>query len=222
MGRPRSTTELQDSEIRRLSASGLSLREIADLVGTSKDTVSRVLNPDRREGQPETRCTVPSPEPKSSRPAVDGLRYGVNFTCDRSWDDVSYEARWHYITMVEECLRGQRWDGRLPLRIAVRTSDVPRPNQCLDELATIGHVRIEDGTAVITNISAHMHGGQGQRPRLTRIIPAKRSGGDDNAKVKALTQANATLKRELDEMHRKLENKIAAPAMAVYANGTGQ
>lgn len=78
------------------------------------------------------------------------LRYSDDFTTDRAWDGVSYEARWHYKALVEECSQSRRWDGKVPMTRALRVSDVPDPARCIEELAEAGWLRVtgnEDGNA---------------------------------------------------------------------------
>lgn len=76
MGRPRSLTADQEREIRQLAEDGLSLRVIAERVGTSKDTVRRVLRPAapvrRDEAVPVAAASARSgtSAPDRSRPAA--------------------------------------------------------------------------------------------------------------------------------------------------------
>lgn len=79
------------------------------------------------------------------------LKYDDRFTQRSVWDGVSYEARWHYKAMVEECSRGERWDGELPLTRALRSSDVPDPHACLAELEAIGYVTVTRNAAPVDN-----------------------------------------------------------------------
>ena len=62
MGRPPSITDQQRAEVRRLADEGLSLRQIAAQVKTSKDTVRRTLAPAARPRLAEP-VGVPEPEP---------------------------------------------------------------------------------------------------------------------------------------------------------------
>jgi hypothetical protein len=84
------------------------------------------------------------------------LRYSDDFTTDHAWDGVSYEARWHYHAMVEECSQARRWDGRLPLVRARRCSDVPDPDKCVGELTANGWVRMELESVVVLNVDDHL------------------------------------------------------------------
>lgn len=68
------------------------------------------------------------------------LRYSDDYTRDRIWDGMSYEARWHFKALVEECSQSRRWDGWMPLGRALRASDVPDPSGCLIELRQAGIV----------------------------------------------------------------------------------
>jgi hypothetical protein len=60
-------------------------------------------------------------------------RYDDRFTSARLWDPVSFEARWHYLALVEVCGSTGRYDGVLPVNLAARASDVPDPGRCHDE-----------------------------------------------------------------------------------------
>lgn len=81
------------------------------------------------------------------------VRYDDTFHQRPVWDGVSYEARWHYQCLVEECSRTERWDGELPLTRALRASDVSDPEGCLAELEAIGYVTVTrngDATSAVT------------------------------------------------------------------------
>jgi hypothetical protein len=78
------------------------------------------------------------------------------FTEKPEWDGVSYEARWHYLAMVQACSRARRWDGRLPLMRALRASDVAQADACIDELAVVGFVIREPDTVILPRIEEHI------------------------------------------------------------------
>lgn len=98
------------------------------------------------------------------------LRYSDDWTTDRAWDGISYEARWHYMTMVEECSQARRWDGRLPVTRALRTSDVADPDKCIHELAANGWVDLAADTVTIVLIDDHVPP-EGQRDE--NLLPRK-------------------------------------------------
>ena len=68
------------------------------------------------------------------------LRYSDDWTQDRAWDGVSYEARWHLKALIEACSQSRRWDGVVPITRALRVSDVPDPEACLKELNAAGFI----------------------------------------------------------------------------------
>lgn len=72
------------------------------------------------------------------------LRYSDDWTQDRAWDGVSYEARWHLMALMEACSQARRWDGCIPLTRALRVSDVPDPARCLAELRAAGFICVTD------------------------------------------------------------------------------
>jgi hypothetical protein len=78
------------------------------------------------------------------------------FTEQPHWDHVSYPARWHYLALVQACSRSQRWDGRLPLTVARRASDVPDPDRCHQELESVGLVALEPGVVVVIHIDDYI------------------------------------------------------------------
>jgi hypothetical protein len=84
------------------------------------------------------------------------LRYDDRFTCAAGWDGVSYTARWHYVALVELCGSTGRYDGRLPLTLALRASDVPEPDGCLDELTRAGRVLVDGDTVTVLTIGEHI------------------------------------------------------------------
>lgn len=97
--------------------------------------------------------------------------YGDQFTRQAQWDHVSYEARWHYLALVEECVRAHRWDGRLPLNVARRASDVPDPDKAHTELERVGFAYVVADTVELPYIGHHIPP-PGQRPDT--LLPRKR------------------------------------------------
>ena len=97
--------------------------------------------------------------------------YGDQFTRQQLWDYVGYEARWHYVSLVEECVRGHRWDGRMPLSLAQRSSDVPDPDKCHAELESVGLVVVVADIVELIYIGHHIPT-PGDRPDT--LLPRKR------------------------------------------------
>lgn len=100
MGRPRALTADQEREIRGLAEEGLSLRVIAERVGTSKDTVSRTLRPARAQAQQQARQravkpagpVVPAVDPTGAR--VVGRNYlGEDIVMNRAGEIVTVGSR---------------------------------------------------------------------------------------------------------------------------------
>lgn len=86
------------------------------------------------------------------------LRYSDDYTQDRVWENVGYEARWHFKALIEACSQSRRWDGALSRRLAERASDVPDPAECLRELHAAGLICVTDG------VTDHASGTQGHAP----------------------------------------------------------
>jgi hypothetical protein len=103
---------------------------------------------------------------------VSWASYGDQFTRQGLWDEISYEARWHYLALVEECVRGHRWDGRLPLSVARRASDVPDPEKCETELERAGLLTMSAAITELPYIGHHIPP-PGARP--DRLLPRKRA-----------------------------------------------
>lgn len=82
------------------------------------------------------------------------LRYSDDDTRNPIWDGVPYETRWHYRALVECCVG--RYDGRIPLRLARRCSDVDDPDRCLQELAAAGLLKLDDDTATVVYVDDHV------------------------------------------------------------------
>jgi hypothetical protein len=93
------------------------------------------------------------------------LRYGDEFTVDRRWDGVPYDARWHYVCLVAEASRSERYDCRLPIRMADRASDLPDPGAATEALVGAGFVVVEEGMVVIVDGEDRHMPPEGQRDR---------------------------------------------------------
>jgi hypothetical protein len=96
--------------------------------------------------------------------------FGDQYTRQGLWDHVSYEARWHYHALVEECVRGHRWDGRLPLSVARRASDVPDPDKAHAELEAVAMLYVVADTVELPYIGHHIPP-PGDRPET--LLPRK-------------------------------------------------
>jgi hypothetical protein len=84
------------------------------------------------------------------------VRYDDVFTGRPIWDGTSYEARWHYIALVELCCRQERLDGCIPVGVAERASDVPHPAACHAELAATGWIKLDHETVTMLLIDEHL------------------------------------------------------------------
>jgi hypothetical protein len=82
--------------------------------------------------------------------------YGDEFTRLAVWDGVSYDARWHYFALIAECCGSHRYDGRIPLSIARRASDVSDPDKCHAELERAGLLSVVADTVVMRYLEYHM------------------------------------------------------------------
>jgi len=98
-------------------------------------------------------------------------RYDDRFTSARLWDPVSFEARWHYLALVEVCGSTGRYDGVLPVNLAARASDVPDPGRCHDELAAAGVLKVDTDTVTVVTIDEHIPP-PGEREE--NLLPRKR------------------------------------------------
>lgn len=72
------------------------------------------------------------------------------------FEDLSYEARWHYLAMVSFCSRTSRYDGFIRSSDARRCSDVPEPAAALAELSALGLVGGQDGGYILPLIDEHV------------------------------------------------------------------
>src|SRR3954471_18709041 len=83
-------------------------------------------------------------------------RLDDGFTDRPIFEDVSYEARWHYLAMVSFCSRTSRYDGFIRASDARRCSDVPDPAAVLAELYSLGLVAPRDGGYLLPLIDEHV------------------------------------------------------------------
>ena len=77
-------------------------------------------------------------------------RLGDEFCDDSRWEHVPYTARWTYFALVTFASRSERYDGVMPLRAALRTSDTPDVLADLEALQAVGFVFIDDGAGTVT------------------------------------------------------------------------
>ena len=71
------------------------------------------------------------------------VRFGSEITRECRWEVVTYEARWHYHAILAECADSERFDCRLPMKLALRASDVPDPEAAIKSLVDAGIATIE-------------------------------------------------------------------------------
>lgn len=77
-------------------------------------------------------------------------RFDDGWTDQQPMEELSYEARWHYVAMIQFCSRTKRFDGSISVKDARRCSDVPDPEACLQELYDVGLIlRKEQGDYVV-------------------------------------------------------------------------
>ncbi|SNU00955.1 hypothetical protein SAMN06298212_10571 [Ruaniaceae bacterium KH17] len=67
--------------------------------------------------------------------------------------EISLEARWHYIALVLTCCRTEVWDGVLKVSHARRLSDVPDPDRALLELAEHDLVKIDGNRVKVVDVA---------------------------------------------------------------------
>ena len=87
---------------------------------------------------------------------VSWTRYDDLFTERPEFDGLSFEARWHYVALIQACSRARRWNGQLPVVRARRASDVPDPDQCHEDLSAAGLVKIDDETIGLPYAVEHL------------------------------------------------------------------
>jgi hypothetical protein len=75
------------------------------------------------------------------------------FTDDPVWENVSLAGRWHYLALIEQCTRYDRFDGRVPLDRARRASDVDDPDACVSELVKAGLLAVDDEAVTVVRIA---------------------------------------------------------------------
>ena len=67
-----------------------------------------------------------------------------------------YEARWHYLAMIQFCSRNDRIDGRLTIKDATRCSDVDDPGRSVQDLRDVGLLELDDGWVRLVEIDDHI------------------------------------------------------------------
>lgn len=81
---------------------------------------------------------------------------------DDGWTDrpileqLPYDVRWHYLTLVQFCSRTSRYDGLVRAADARRCSDVPEPEQALKWLNDVGLLAYDAGLYRVVNIEEHI------------------------------------------------------------------
>ena len=79
------------------------------------------------------------------------LRIDDAWTSSDRWDGVPHDARWMLLALIAEASRSERWDGRVPLRVALGVgtiAGVEDPTAALGALAVAGWVTL-DSEAVL-------------------------------------------------------------------------
>jgi len=100
------------------------------------------------------------------------LSFSDDYTSQRVWDGMPYEARWMFHGLVEYLARTRRWDGRAAWASALRCSDVPDPEECLKALIDAGLVVIDGHQVVVPEIEGFLPPGH-LRPE--NLLPRKRA-----------------------------------------------
>ena len=81
---------------------------------------------------------------------------------DDGWSDrpeleqLSYETRWHYLTMIQFCSRTDRITGLLTLKDIRRCSDVDDPDRAVQDLLDVGLLERIDGWLRLVAIHEHI------------------------------------------------------------------
>jgi hypothetical protein len=74
------------------------------------------------------------------------------------FEELDLAARWHYLCLIQNCSRNDRFDGVMPYSAARRVSDVPNPDECITALETVSLVEVlDEATRVrVTQIDEHI------------------------------------------------------------------
>lgn len=83
-------------------------------------------------------------------------RLSDEWTERRIFEDLPYDARWHYLCMIQTCSRKQLWDGRLRRTDALRCSDVPEPADVLEMLIAVEIVKPDGAHVIVSAIDEHV------------------------------------------------------------------
>jgi hypothetical protein len=87
---------------------------------------------------------------------VSWLSFTDDYTSQRVWDGMPYEARWMFHGLVEYLARTRRWDGRTAWASALRCADVPDPEGCIKALIDAGLVKIHGHQVVVPEIEGFL------------------------------------------------------------------
>jgi hypothetical protein len=148
---------------------------------------------------------------------VSWASYGDDWTGRPVWDGVDYATRWHYLAMVERCVRDRRWDGVLPLQAALRCSDVTNPVACIAELVRIQMVVTTETTITIVFIEEHI---PPKKSRPEVLLPRKRKNLADFYERKCERgEHNSRCPRTCPDREGKPDGKPASPGTGT---GTGK
>lgn len=84
-------------------------------------------------------------------------RLDDGFTDRPVFDQIPYEARWHYLALVQFCSRTSRYDGKIRAADARRCSDLDDPPTAMAILAAAGLIEVDtDGTVTLPQIAEHV------------------------------------------------------------------
>lgn len=68
------------------------------------------------------------------------------------FEQLPYEARWHYLAMIQFCSRNHRYDGVMRAIDARRCSDLDDPTTAVAMLAAVGLVEVTDTSVRVVHI----------------------------------------------------------------------
>jgi hypothetical protein len=83
-------------------------------------------------------------------------RLDDGWTDRHEFDGLPFDARWHYLALIQWCCRTARWDGTVRARDARRCSDVDEPADVLAALITAGLLVGEGTDYRIVHIDDHI------------------------------------------------------------------
>lgn len=159
-------------------------------MGVARDSVPALrlcapapsIRPARRSPRRELRPALPGAHRRHAARtvgAVSWTRLDDGWTDQRVFEGVPFDARWHYLAMVQFCSRNGRYDGTMRAVDALRCSDVDDPMTALGVLAAAGLVDVDDTTVRVVHIELHIP------PPHLRDEDRKRRQRDDTRRHRA-------------------------------------